>query len=91
MLASQDAEKYLSRLVTQGTVFAKIDRPQRVVVFKPRPKPTEVLNDWGSGLRSVYAWPGDGVEGWGGVCESERERERQNTHTHTHIDTHSGL
>ena len=82
MLASQDAEKYLSRLVTQGTVFAKIDRPQRVVVFKPRPKPTEVLNDWGSGLRSVYAWPGDGVEGWGGYVKV-RERERDKTHKPT--------
>ncbi|EGD76687.1 26S proteasome non-ATPase regulatory subunit 12 [Salpingoeca rosetta] len=54
-LTEKDAEKYLSRLVTLKTVYAKIDRPARVIVFKPKPKANQVLNDWGSGLSHLMS------------------------------------
>lgn len=49
-LPEAEAEKHLSNLVSNGTIFAKIDRPARVVVFKKKDDPNDILNNWASGL-----------------------------------------
>ena len=46
-------EKYISELVTAKTVYAKIDRPARVVNFaKPRDA-DDVLNEWSGNMKSL--------------------------------------
>jgi len=39
--------------VSNKTVYAKVDRPARIVSFRQRQNPNDVLNEWGSGLRSL--------------------------------------
>lgn len=52
-LGQDETEKYISELVTSKTVFAKIDRPARVVSFaKPRDA-DDVLNEWSSNMKSL--------------------------------------
>jgi len=45
-LTREEAEEYLSNLVTSKTVFAKIDRPAGIVVFRPPKDSSDTLNDW---------------------------------------------
>jgi len=45
-LSKEDAEEYLSNLVTAKTVFAKIDRPAGIVVFRPPKDASDMLNNW---------------------------------------------
>ena len=45
-LSEQETETYISDLVTSKTVYARIDRPARVVNFEKAKTPDEVLNDW---------------------------------------------
>lgn len=45
-LSKEDAEEYLSNLVTSKTVFAKIDRPAGIIVFRPPKDASDTLNDW---------------------------------------------
>lgn len=52
-LPEADAESHLSALVSAKTVYAKVDRPARIVSFRPRQNPNDVLNEWGSGLNSL--------------------------------------
>ena len=52
-LDEEETEKYLSQLVTDKTVYAKIDRPARVVSFAKARGPDEVLNEWSSDMRSL--------------------------------------
>ncbi|KAJ9155325.1 26s proteasome regulatory subunit n5 [Pleurostoma richardsiae] len=52
-LAEDETEKYISELVTSKTVYAKIDRPARIVSFaKPRDA-DDVLNEWSSNMKSL--------------------------------------
>jgi 26S proteasome regulatory subunit N5 len=52
-LAEDETEKYISELVTSKTVYAKIDRPARVVSFaKPRDA-DDILNEWSSEMKSL--------------------------------------
>jgi 26S proteasome regulatory subunit N5 len=52
-LDEDETEKYLSELVTAKTIYAKIDRPARVINFaKPRDA-DDVLNDWSSNMKSL--------------------------------------
>ncbi|KAF2090072.1 PCI-domain-containing protein [Saccharata proteae CBS 121410] len=52
-LAEDETEKYISELVTAKTIYAKIDRPARVVSFaKPRDA-DDVLNEWSSNMKSL--------------------------------------
>ncbi|TLS22238.1 uncharacterized protein PpBr36_09835 [Pyricularia pennisetigena] len=52
-LAEEETEKYISDLVTSKTVYAKIDRPARIVNFaKPRDA-DDVLNEWSSNMKSL--------------------------------------
>jgi 26S proteasome regulatory subunit N5 len=52
-LTEDETEKYLSDLVTAKTVYAKIDRPARIVSFaKPRDA-DDVLNEWSGNMKSL--------------------------------------
>ncbi|KAF5660176.1 26S proteasome regulatory subunit N5 [Fusarium circinatum] len=52
-LAEDETEKYISELVTSKTVYAKIDRPARIVSFaKPRDA-DDVLNEWSHNMKSL--------------------------------------
>lgn len=45
-LPIEEAEKYLSELVTSKTVYAKIDRPAGIIVFQPPKDASDTLNVW---------------------------------------------
>lgn len=52
-LTEEETEKYISDLVTLKTIYAKIDRPARVVNFaKPRDA-DDVLNEWSSDMKNL--------------------------------------
>lgn len=52
-LTEDETEKYISELVTNKTVYARIDRPARVVNFaKPRDA-DDVLNEWSYNMKSL--------------------------------------
>ncbi|KJZ72530.1 hypothetical protein HIM_08054 [Hirsutella minnesotensis 3608] len=52
-LTEDETEKYISQLVTSKTVYAKIDRPARVVSFaKPRDA-DDILNEWSHNMKSL--------------------------------------
>ncbi|KAF1958937.1 PCI-domain-containing protein [Byssothecium circinans] len=52
-LSEDDTEKYISDLVTAKTIYAKIDRPARIVSFaKPRDA-DDVLNEWSGNMKSL--------------------------------------
>ena len=52
-LTEEETEKYISELVTQKTIYAKIDRPARLVSFaKPRDA-DDVLNEWSSDMKNL--------------------------------------
>ncbi|KAI9733307.1 MAG: hypothetical protein M1834_003391 [Cirrosporium novae-zelandiae] len=52
-LNEEETEKYISELVTAKTIYAKIDRPARVVSFaKPRDA-DDVLNEWSGNMKSL--------------------------------------
>lgn len=44
---------YVSQLVTEGTIYARIDRPARIVSFSRRKDANEVLNEWSSDIRTL--------------------------------------
>ena len=52
-LGEAETERYLSQLVTDRTVYARIDRPAKVVSFAKARNPDEVLNEWSSDMRSL--------------------------------------
>ncbi|ERS96895.1 26S proteasome regulatory subunit N5 [Sporothrix brasiliensis 5110] len=52
-LTNDETEKYISELVTSKTIYAKIDRPARIVNFaKPRDA-DDILNDWSYDMKSL--------------------------------------
>jgi 26S proteasome regulatory subunit N5 len=52
-LDEEETERYISDLVTAKTVYAKIDRPARIVNFaKPRDA-DDVLNEWSANMKSL--------------------------------------
>lgn len=52
-LTEDETEKYISELVCSKTVFARIDRPARIVSFaKPRDV-DDVLNEWSHNMKSL--------------------------------------
>lgn len=52
-LTEDETEKYISELVTSKTVFARIDRPARIVNFaKPRDV-DDVLNEWSHNMKDL--------------------------------------
>jgi 26S proteasome regulatory subunit N5 len=52
-LDATETEKYISDLVTNKTIYAKIDRPAQVVSFaKPR-SADDVLNEWSGNMKGL--------------------------------------
>jgi 26S proteasome regulatory subunit N5 len=52
-LSEEETEKYISELVTAKTIYARIDRPARIVNFaKPRDA-DDVLNEWSGNMKSL--------------------------------------
>lgn len=43
---TQSAEKYVSELVSNKSIYARIDRPSNVVSFVAPKNANELLNDW---------------------------------------------
>ena len=52
-LSEEETEKYISDLVTKKTVYARIDRPARVVSFEVKRGADEVLDEWGSSMKGL--------------------------------------
>eukprot|EP00128_Syssomonas_multiformis_P004856 Colp12_sorted_trinity150504_noHs@23419 len=52
-LPSKDSEEFLSSLVTNKTVFARIDRPAGVVSFEQKKDPNNILNDWSNSINTM--------------------------------------
>jgi len=52
-LTEEETEKYISELVTSKTIYAKIDRPARVVNFARPRDADDVLNEWSSNMKSL--------------------------------------
>ncbi|OQV01398.1 PCI domain-containing protein [Cladophialophora immunda] len=52
-LSDDETEKYISDLVTKKTVYARIDRPARVVSFEVKRGPDEVLDEWGNSMKGL--------------------------------------
>lgn len=45
-LSIKEVEEVLSRLVVDGSLYARIDRPNGIVNFQPRKSAEDVLNEW---------------------------------------------
>ena len=52
-LSEEETEKYISDLVCKKTVYARIDRPARVVSFEMKRGPDEVLDEWSSSMKGL--------------------------------------
>lgn len=52
-LSEEDTEKYISELVTAKTIYARIDRPARIVNFAKPKDPDDVLNEWSGNMKSL--------------------------------------
>ncbi|CAF1099955.1 unnamed protein product [Adineta steineri] len=52
-LTKDEAEKFLSDLVSNKTIIAKIDRLQNIITFQQHKSPQEILNDWSINLNSL--------------------------------------
>lgn len=52
-LSEDETEKYISELVTAKTIYAKIDRPARLVSFKKPSDADDVLNQWSGNMKSL--------------------------------------
>lgn len=52
-LTEDETEKNISELVSAKTIYAKIDRPARVVTFSKPRDADDVLNEWSSNMKSL--------------------------------------
>ena len=52
-LSEEETEKYISDLVCKKTVYARIDRPARVVSFEMKRGPDEVLDEWSGSMKGL--------------------------------------
>lgn len=52
-LPPQETEKYISDLVVNKTIYARIDRPAQVVSFEKKRDADEVLNEWSGNMKSL--------------------------------------
>lgn len=52
-LDEKETEKYISDLVTAKTIYAKIDRPARLVSFKKPNGADDVLDEWSGNMKSL--------------------------------------
>ena len=54
-LSVDEAEKRLSDMVSDSGLYAKIDRPQGIIVFAKPQSPDEVLQDWASDISKMLS------------------------------------
>lgn len=47
-LSGDKSEEYLSEMVSDKQLFAKIDRPTGIITFQQKQSPNDVLNSWAS-------------------------------------------
>jgi 26S proteasome regulatory subunit N5 len=52
-LSKDEAEQFLSNLVSNKSIVAKIDRLQDIVTFQQNKSPQDILNEWSSNLNSL--------------------------------------
>lgn len=52
-LSASEVETFLSSLVSNKTIYAKIDRPAQIVVFTKPKASEEVLNDWSTNIHGL--------------------------------------
>lgn len=52
-LTPAETEKHISRMVSSGTLYAKIDRPKDVVRFMKKRSEEEVLSDWAADIKTL--------------------------------------
>jgi len=52
-LSRDEAERFISDLVSGKTIFAKIDRPKGIISFKKRQDPNEFLTDWSGNINQL--------------------------------------
>jgi 26S proteasome regulatory subunit N5 len=52
-LTKDEAEQFLSNLVSNKTISAKIDRLQDIVTFQQNKSPQDILNEWSVNLNSL--------------------------------------
>lgn len=52
-LSAQETESYISELVTNKTIYARIDRPAGVVSFERKRDANEVLNEWSGNMKAL--------------------------------------
>lgn len=52
-LTESEQEQYISDLVTNKTVYARIDRPAQIVSFEKKRDADEVLNEWSGNMKSL--------------------------------------
>jgi len=54
-LSIEESERFLSETVVHGEVYAKINRPQGIVVFRKPLQPSELLNNWANSVDTVLS------------------------------------
>jgi hypothetical protein len=52
-LPADKTERTLCKLVTDKTVYARIDRPKGIVTFKPKQTNYQVLNSWSTDIGKI--------------------------------------
>ncbi|CAN6655368.1 26S proteasome regulatory subunit Rpn5p [Trichomonascus vanleenenianus] len=52
-LSEKETEEFLAKLVTQGTIYARINRPERVVTFAKPKDSNDVLNEWSHNIATL--------------------------------------
>jgi len=52
-LSEEQSEKYLSDMVTSGAIYARMDRPARIVSFSKPKDANDVLNQWSSSIHDL--------------------------------------
>jgi len=52
-LTTADTEKHLSQMVSNGALYAKIDRPKDIVRFSKKRSEEEVLSDWAGDIKEL--------------------------------------
>ena len=52
-LSEAETEKHISQLVQDKSIYARIDRPAKLVSFSKARGPDEVLNEWSSDMKSL--------------------------------------
>jgi 26S proteasome regulatory subunit N5 len=54
-LDTQQTEETLSRLVVDGTIWARIDRPAGIVNFRAKRSAEDIMNDWSSDMQKLLS------------------------------------